>query len=127
MARVRLLAGAVSLLNGVWGLVAGLDPSQIFGAQLSQGGGFWVPVVGGLLLLDSLACVVGLRTALYGSVALSPLLLLDLALWSARVDSFGFAASVLLGAAVVVLDVIAIRHRDMVSEESHPLNLPVFG
>jgi len=125
---VRVVAAAVSLVNGVWGVVAGLYSTRMFGVDLSKGGGeLWILIVAVLLILDSLICFVGFRTALYGSAALSILLLLDIILFGAAIASAAFAASALLGLITVVLDIVTIRRRSGVSEENHPLNLPVFG
>lgn len=128
MVGVRIVAAAVSLINGAWGVVAGLYSTRIFDVQLSMSGGdFWILVVGILLLLDSIVCIVGFRTAFYGSAALSVLLILDILLFGAAISDIAFIASVLLGLITVVLDIITVRHREIVSEENHPLNLPVFG
>lgn len=125
---VRVIASIVSLVNGGWGLLAWLYSAKIFGVNLSAGsGGIWIPIVAVLLVLDSLVSFAGFRTAFYASVALSVLLLLDILLFGAVIASAAFAASALLALATVILGIIAARMRPRVSEENHPLNLPVFG
>jgi hypothetical protein len=128
VAGVRVIASAVSLVNGVWGIASGLYSSRIFGVQQSTGAGdFWIIAVGALLLLDSLVCIVGFQTAFYGSAALSILLVVDILLFGAAITDTAFVASALLGLITVALDILAITRKQVVSEENHPLNLPVFG
>ncbi len=128
MAGVRIVAAVVSLLNGVWGVVAGIYPKQVFGVQsLTGSGDFWLLAVGALLVLGSMACFVGLQTAYYVSAALAILLVVDMLLFGAPISDLGFILSALFGLITVVLDLIATRRKPIVSEENHPLNLPVFG
>ena len=128
MVGVRVVAAVVSLLNGAWGIVAGVYSNQLFGSQLSKAGGdIWIPIVSVLLVLDSVACLAGLRTAFYVSAALSILLIADFLLFGAALASTAFVASAILGLVTIVMDAFAVRHRELVSEENHPLNLPVFG
>src|SRR5271155_2532459 len=110
MVGVRRVAAIVSLIDGAWGILAGVYWRQVFGINAPMAGGeFWIVVVGVVLLLDSVVCLVGLGSAYYASAALSILLMIDFLLSGAPIGSPGFVLSALLGLITVVLDAIAVR------------------
>ncbi|MDA4112931.1 MAG: hypothetical protein OK474_02690 [Thaumarchaeota archaeon] len=84
------------------------------------------------MLVDSLVCFLAFSRAFYISALLSVivafLVLVSVAAsWQTWTSYPATPASILLGLATVVLDIIAARRKTYVSEENHPLNLPVFG
>jgi hypothetical protein len=140
--KLRTAAAALSIVNGVWSITVGAYWNQVFG--YGQGGvsclGSCIPfgadhivlVLGVVLLVDSLVCFLAFSRAFYVSAIVSVLILL-LVLVSVAPPSQIWAnhptipATLLLGIATAVLDVVAARRKTYVSEENHPLNLPVFG
>ena len=94
-----------------------------------------VLVLGIILLVDSLVCFLAVLRAFYVSAAVSALalLLVLFSVWGTIssmqvwVNYPAIPVSILLGMVTMVLDVIAARRKTYVSDEHHPLNLPVFG
>jgi hypothetical protein len=80
-----------------------------------------------ILILDSLVAFVGPKRIFYGSALFSALLAVSE--WvGAGSDETVFTALVFAMAGLtMVLGVVAARTELRVSEESHPMNLPVFG
>jgi hypothetical protein len=80
-----------------------------------------------ILILVSLVAFVGPKRILYGSALFSALLAVSE--WvGAGSDGTVFTVVMLAMAALtMVLGVVAARAEPRVSEESHPMNLPVFG
>jgi len=130
--RLRSVAGAVTLVNGVWTVAAGAYWSQIFvftnqGFQTSGLQNFILIGLGVILLLDSIACYVGWTEAMYASAAVSLLTVIDIAIGGVQLASLAFAGSLLLGLLTIAVDILAARRKLFIPEEDHPLNLPVFG
>jgi hypothetical protein len=140
--KLRTVAAALGLVNGVWVIAVGAYWNQIFsigsgdisctGSCYPAGTDHIVLVLGVVLLIDSLVCLLAFSRAFYISAILSVLvLLLVLALTAglslAWASHPAIPATIILGIATAVLDVIAARRKTYVSEENHPLNLPVFG
>jgi len=139
--RLRTVAAAVSLANGVWLVYAGwLWLETFFFPVVSPSGARQVAtstnpellVLGVVLLLVSFVCCLGWTTAFYASAILSALGILDVVAAGPSPASLYFEPvavllSVSLGALAIALDVVAARRRAFVPEEDHPLNLPVFG
>jgi hypothetical protein len=130
---LRTLAAVVSLVNGAWGILSGIywyrfyHPAAFPGPNTDTSLNLIVLSLGIILLLDSAVCFIGPSVAFYASAVLSAILLVyELSLSI----SFGSAETILaivLALATIVLDVAAARVKKVVSEENHPLNLPVFG
>lgn len=125
-------AAAVSLLTGVWAAVAGWG----FGAPyMCPNGGCpipilqaLVPVLGVLLALDSVACFIELRSAFAAGGALSAAIAaITLYNWAGQAGGEAWAALVGLAICSIALDLIALRPRESLKEQSNPMNLPVFG
>lgn len=143
--KLRTVAAALSLINGIWIIAIGAFWNQLFGLELgdvSCGGScslfgvdHIVLLLGVVLLIDSLVCFLAFSKAFYASAALSALVLLLVlfSVWAgissmqAWINYPAIPASILLGIVTVAVDVIAARRKTYVSEENHPLNLPVFG
>jgi hypothetical protein len=79
-----------------------------------------------LLFLNSLVTMVGPRLAFYASAVLSVLLGVSMIPNSSLVDPVVLVA---LGLVVLTfaLSAAAARRRTQISEQSNPMNLPVFG
>lgn len=85
--------------------------------------------LGILLIFDSAVSLVGPRRVFYGETIVSGLIVLFLiSIEGIRVvnASFFLAASV-LSVAAAVLSLLAARARTGFTEQSNPMNLPVFG
>ncbi len=117
MVRLATVVSWVGVLTGAWVLVA----VYALGERWS-----WVtPALAVILVLASAVSMVGPRRAFYGTAAVALLLAVSTALGSAH-DTVE-AATLGLGAALFALAIIAARREGRVSEQSHPMNLPVFG
>lgn len=138
MPRFRTIAALVGLIAGAWVLwgsyygtigrgqfcpygagtctgPASLPPANIFVVSLAV-----------LLVLDSALSLVGPRIAFYASAGISILLGGSIVPSSSLVDPTVIVA-LGLAASTCVLGLVAARRRTEVSEQSHPMNLPVFG
>ena len=129
----------------IWIIAVGAFWHQLFGLELADiscagscslfGLEHIVLVLGFILLVDSLVCFLAFSRAFYVSAALSVLVLLLVffSVGSATVSIQAWASypaipiSIMLAIATLVLDVVAARRKTYVSDELHPLNLPVFG
>jgi len=85
-----------------------------------------ITVVSVALIIDSLVAFVGPRLTFVLQAVLAALLSA-----TAGAASDALSASMLIvvlaGAATLVLGILAVRHEQRISEQSHPMNLPVFG
>ena len=124
MVAVRNLAAAVGIVYGAWGLYTSLYWPGVPAA--SEVGGLEILVVSVLLILASAVCFVGFRLAFYFSAAVAVILLARFLL-SGLFGTAALDVAVVLCIATIALDVLGARHRAVVAEENHPLNLPVFG
>ena len=112
------------------GIVIGLLTTGVWFCRLIALRPFWATVtlaLAILLVLDSFIAIVGPKRMFYASALLSALLA-----WSEWIgsDSGATVASVLaiaMACVTLVLSVVAARFEPKVSEQSHPMNLPVFG
>jgi hypothetical protein len=111
-------------------------PSQIYPVyckEICSAFPSWVSILLGalgiLLLFDSALSLVGPRRAFYGETIVSGLIALVLVSVEAfrTVDASFLLAALVLSVATVVLSLLAARTRAGLSEQSNPMNLPVFG
>lgn len=141
---IRLAGSVLSLLAGCWaafvayygtnlvscppfstcilelqgGGAGPLSPSELQGALF---------IVGAILALDALVSFAGIRVSfLVGSVLATVVLLIIAIQWGTYSDSDALVA-VVLSLLAVVADVVASRPAKALSEQSNPMNLPVFG
>jgi hypothetical protein len=132
MALLRRVAAAVGVLAGAWAVVLswGVGPSEVCPAggcpfPVLQG---LVPVLGVLLILDSLVCFVGLRSAFQVGGALAAVIAaIALAYWAGQTGGGYWAVLVVLSLASLILDLLAQRPSRQLREQANPMNLPVFG
>jgi hypothetical protein len=83
--------------------------------------------VAAILVIDAVVCFIGLRVGFtVGAVLSIAIVVLVGAQWG-RFGNFGSSLSVVLSAIAILLDLISTRASKSIPEESHPLNLPVFG
>lgn len=126
MARLRTVAATVSLVEGAWGLVLAFGGGALSEIPRSTG---WsetaLAAIVIVLVIDSLVCVVGLAWAFYVSALLS-VVALPFIPGGPGLGAL-FLGSLLLALVTVILDVVAARRKEFISEQNHPLNLPVFG
>jgi hypothetical protein len=86
-----------------------------------------IGAIGIFLVLVSVVAFIGLAAAFYAEIALSTILAVLLALSSTR-DSPAFLWTALaLVLVAAVLSIVSVRSRGRLTEQSNPMNLPVFG
>ena len=111
------------------GFVAGLMTLALplLGRTGIQHWGVLGPILAALLLADSALTVVGPKALFYPMALISALLGADE--WAGSGPGAAPGEYMLLAAlgVTVVLAIYAARFEPAVSEESHPMNLPVFG
>lgn len=122
MSALNTTAAVVGVLTGLLG--AG---TESLGASPVHGIWVWVvTVVSVVLVVDSLVALVGPRMVFYAQAVLAALLIVTE--WAASdAASLAMLLVVLAGAVTLVLCILAARHEQRISEQSHPMNLPVFG
>ena len=109
-------------------LCSGLQ-SSCAAQQAAPGGGEGTIALalGSLLVVVSLATFVGPAAIFYASAGLGLIIdTIELLNYSSIVQG-GFYVTLILVTLSVGLSVAAARRRTGVSEQSHPMNLPVFG
>ncbi len=136
---VKRLAGIVNILEGLLAAIFALS-TQVSGS-CGNATGICPPaslsdplapllVVGVLLLVDGALCLVDRWPAfLIGGVLSLAAVFIAAAQWN-RVGGLGpedIVITAALGVLALALDLKALVSRRPVSEENHPLNLPVFG
>ena len=131
MARFATLAAALGALSAVWTIVTtylSVLPSPACGpivCSTIHNSGWVVESLAIVLLIVSAACLIGPKSLFYLSSLFSAVLagtVYALTEFTAIV-----AATLVIYAAALVLGVLAARSEASVSEQSHPMNLPVFG
>ena len=123
MVRLGTVAAALGIIAGVWTVVASLE-------GLTRYHSLWSPLTTALaavLVIDSVVCLVGPKLVFYASVVLSILLGGSIFLGSGSDLNLYSLLAIGLAGATFVLSLIAARSESKVSEQSHPMNLPVFG
>jgi hypothetical protein len=143
--KLRTVAAALSLVNGIWIIALGAFWNQLLGLELGDiscagscsffGLDHIVLVLGVILLVDSLVSFLAFTRAFYVSAAVSALVLLLVlfSVWGSissmqvSVNYPAIPVSIVLGIVTIALDIIAANRKTYVSDEHHPLNLPVFG
>ena len=126
--RVATIAVIVSIVDAIWGIAVGVAPSQTIQRSLVAPWDWLVIALAVLLLVGALISLTGIPAAFYASAALAVLVVIAVVVSErAALADTGILVTVVLGAAAVAADVLAVRMRPQISEENHPLNLPVFG
>jgi len=131
LVRVTTLAAAIGAFSGVWTIFTtylSILPSPACGpiaCATLHNAGWVVELLAAALLVVSAVCFLGPKSLFYLSAMFSGVLagtVYALADFTAIV-----AVTLVLCAAALVLGVLAARREASVSEQSHPMNLPVFG
>ena len=137
-APIRIAGSVLSLLAGGWAtFVAYSGPgsastcppfsgclTKFPGGSDLQGALF---LVGAILAIDSLVSFAGIRASfIVGSVLSTAILAIVAIQWGTYSDIYSLAA-VALSLLAVVADFVASRPARALSEQSNPMNLPVFG
>ena len=86
-----------------------------------------VPYLGALVVVVAAFSLWGLRSALALGGALSAVMAAAVALVAAWAPSVVSVSLVGLASVAALLSFWAFRHRDVLSEQANPMNLPVFG
>ena len=133
---IKRVAGAVTLLEGLWLLyiVLSASPGEGTFCRTCSGPALGAPLfpilLGVLLLVDSALCLLERWIAfLLGALLSATTIVLVLLHLSELGGSYLEVSAVLtvLSLAALILDVKAAISQPKLSEENHPLNLPVFG
>ena len=127
--KLKTVAAALSLVDGLWTVVAGAEWRQIFGIYMRShvSDNLILMALGVVLVIDALVCFRGVLEAFYVSVVLAVIAVVGMLSWGVQVGNGGFLLTLVLAAATIVVDLLAARRKTWVPEEDHPLNLPVFG
>jgi len=123
MAKITTLAAGVGALTGL--LAIGL---WLFGMTPLHG--YWETLtlaLAAVLVLDSIVAFVGPSRIFYSTALVSALLAGSEWVGGGSDASTAILLSVVMGGATLVLSVGAARFEPKVSEQSNPMNLPVFG
>ena len=131
MARFATLAAALGALSAVWTIVIiplSVLPSPACGPIVCaslHNTGWVVESLAVVLLIVSAACFVGPRTLFYVSSMLSAVL--AGAVYVLTDFTVVVAVTLALYAAALIFGLVAARRETSVTEQGHPMNLPVFG
>ena len=135
MARVATAASLFGVLAGAWVIVEPILPGVP--QHLCTGRCAYPPVpvwavlaLAVILILVSLGGLVGPKFVFYVSAAVSALVLVASAVNSGTISAlsdWNVLVGLGLAAASLALGLVAARSEGAVSEQSHPMNLPVFG
>lgn len=123
MVRVTTLASGASALTGLLAVAAWFD-------GLTPLHDTWVALTLALalvLIVDSLLALVGPKRIFYSSAVISALLATSEWIGSGSGAGAGTLLTVVAAGVTLALSVVAARFDPPVSEQSHPMNLPVFG
>ncbi len=126
---VKKLAGAITLVEGVAAVLFGVGTGAITGTGVVVSPLLPLAVIGIFLLVDGVICILEKEFAYWIGILMSIVTLgyvvTNVQTWNNPLPYEVFFGVVAV--AVMVLDVKAIWAHPPVSEENHPLNLPVFG
>jgi hypothetical protein len=133
MVGTRTVAAAVSVINGIWGIIAGAYWKMLFQSQSLGVNNILPPTnlviigIAVLLVLDSVVCLVGISKAFYASAVISLAMVGAEFAMGGGLDTTGAMVALPLMVVTVAMDIVGATRKQYVSEENHPLNLPVFG
>lgn len=123
----------MGILAGLWTVAVSYLDGRLHTCPATgcppSGSGLWdvvVPALSVVLILDSFVCLVGPRRVFYASAALSGVLAASVLL-GPSLETMVLYVTLGLLSVEFVLSIIAARWETKVSEQSHPMNLPVFG
>jgi Na+/melibiose symporter-like transporter len=123
LAKIATLAAGAGILTGlltVGAWFSGLAPLRPFWATLAL-------AMAIILILDSFVTFVGPKRVFYVSALLSALLTGSEWIGSGSDATVVTALTIIMACVTVVLSMAAARLEPKISEQSHPMNLPVFG
>ncbi len=132
--RPAVVAGLAAGILAAGGSIA--YPCSVYlgcrGSTLASNGGFtWAPTaigaLGILLILDSVFSLVGPRRTFYGITVVSMLLAVLLVGVSSELNGLFLWPTVVLALAASALSTMVARSKSGFTEQSNPMNLPVFG
>ena len=129
---LRRIAAITALITSVWAIVAvgsGLSLLALPTGNL-EGGSTVDPVIlilAAILLGDGLACLVGVRRAFQVAAADAAALLVSFLLSPNALGVGTSLLAIVLSLVTLVLGVAASRSPGKLSEQTNPMNLPVFG
>lgn len=135
MVRIGTAAAAMGMVAGVWNVAesllscAGGATSLCPAMSTAPPGleGTITVVLAVLLVLDSLVCLIGPRIAFYSLALIALLIDLIVAINYSSIAPYSLYVTLALVSLSLALGLVAARERTGVSEQSHPMNLPVFG
>ena len=127
-------AGIVGIFAGLWGVVcyllrcsSSLALCPAMSAAPPGVSGTVYAVLAGLLVLSSLVTFVGPKSVFYASALLGLLIDVSEVMNYDDIASGPFYVTLALATLSVILGLLSARRGTGFSEQSHPMNLPVFG
>jgi len=123
MIKITTLTTGIGMLTGlmtVGVLFFGLTPLHQSWAMLTL-------ALAGVLAVDSVIAYVGPKSIFYSSAVISALLVGSESIGSGSSATAGTILAIGMAGVTMVLSVLAARFVPEVSEQSNPMNLPVFG
>jgi hypothetical protein len=139
---IRLAGSVLSLVGGSWAAFVAYYGANVVSCApfstciLEQGGSGPLSasqlqealfVIGAFLALDALVSFVGVRASFILGAALSAAALVVVAVQWGTYSATDSSVAVVLSLLSVVADVVASRPARGMSEQTNPMNLPVFG
>jgi len=129
---LRRIAAIITLITSIWAILAvgsGLSLLTLPTGNLVGGGTLAAVILifGAILFVDSLACFIGVRRAFQVAAADAAALLVSFFLSPNALGVTTSLVAIALSLVTLVLGVAASRRRGKLSEQTNPMNLPVFG
>jgi len=119
---IRLAGSVLSLVSGSWAAYIAYSATNSHSELQSA-----LIVVGALLALDAIVSFAGIRASFVVGAGLSALVLVIVADQWGTFSGADASVALVVSLIAVVTDVVASRPVKGMSEQTNPMNLPVFG
>ena len=129
---LQRLSAISTLVTSIWAILAvgsGLSLLTLPTGNLEGGSTLYAVILifGAILFGDGLACFIGVRRAFQVAVADAVALLVSFSLSQNALAVATSVVAIALSLVTLVLSVAASRSPGRLSEQTNPMNLPVFG
>jgi hypothetical protein len=126
------MASILNLVNSLWVLLLffielTILPSPFEVIKVSESLTWLLLIFGVVSFINSLISFFRVKSAFYLATILSLLLILILVIFEDVFVSVGALIAVILSLMAISASLLTIRSQTKMPEQSHPLNLPVFG
>lgn len=119
---IRLAGSVLSLVSGAWAAFVGYYGTSSHSELQSA-----LIVVGAILVVDALVSFAGVRASFVVGVGLSALVIVIVAVKWGTYSGSDASLALILSLLSLVADAVASRPVKGMSEQTNPMNLPVFG